>query len=880
MRAPLGSVTAETGEVATNAIGVTSVEKATGALYDGLVDTDYKVQLGADNKITVTGTLMYQSANPSFPARNNTGYYVPLKFNGNGTYYVEITEAVYNAEHETNPNLIEYPAESGKYARKVTVDDGFLNVQTKVKANSDSEGEGFKLEEGFKVYYDKDGDATVYAPVTYTVDASALKFLVNRISNGPVSVSGTPTQEETYTTPAVTTPITASQCAIGGRSVDNKNDPPAIGAEGEFGLTGSATDGARSAAVFTVNAGLAANKIAKATLTFNSKCIEKNSDLCLFRITDSGFTQGGDLTSISIQSLNGKTIKYIANMGNATDAGATITYDLTSDLRAANGQATYIIFTKTNRQQTITNMKVAVDEADHELKNTVKATVKKVVDGAEPEEVIETKTEENLWEGDKFVATYEKAFDKGDSVPDKYHYVYTGAAGDDTINSLSATDDENVITLKYSKTPYKTAKFVVKVGDDAKEGIPVVVSGGALTAAQTLTSAETTGEATIDLLPGNYSWSVAKDYQKGYGGASGTFEIKATEDPADIAVNLEEHTPIFTSIKMDTSKLNGPTIIIGEAREIGTVSTVQLDTDGETPMLETKPVTYSVAVSDGGTADKVTVDGTGKVSIEADATAGTYKITASSTQGGADGSTTVTSNEAVLTLAATGEEKVAAASDDFSGSTSLFTALNSSGAAVGFGKNYPGNPVFKFGDAGKSNTAPTDVANAVFETPLAPLADDQTVEISYDHYAGYIDNVKSGANREKVIIKALNATDEELFSYTYECFSTNVSSVKLFGTEKVTEAFAGGMGKGQNGWDSFSATPTKVTVTLTGGATPKLTVKFAGTANKTFEESAPVSITGDKKISKIVVMGNVGNSDRSGGIDNFLTKYVKAAPAE
>ncbi len=520
---------------------------------------------------TVEITAPAADANFKGSVTAETGAVVQPKLKGTLTLKVDETDST-----KTSPEVGQ--TLTANYAKAAEGEDE-VEVTYAWSAADSAEGEFTPIGDASGATYvipnDKVGK---FIKVTVSADGyeglsatTAVVLEKNRITSGPVSFKYTvkdghsETKEDAkYDNPAITdlTQLTTNQIQLGNKNMDKVDMEGALTVgDGKYDM---------NLLAFTVDAASIKNKIKKATLTFTAQCTvaNKNSDIWLVRVTDESFTSGDDLANATYDDVNGKTAKTVVKAGNSNaNAAQTFTLDVTSDLRTAEGKATYLLACATGREQKITDVRVTIDEAEEDLANNVSVKVKKVVDGAETENVEAEETIENLWEGDKFVYDYSE---KQTIETDAGYFQFASADPENaTINELSATSEDNVITLKYTKTPKYTATLTTKLSEAPKDGVQIKINGtptvkGEPIEQQTITTEAETGQATIKLLPGSYTYAI--DATDDYLATNGSFDIEA----ADLSVpeivlqpNNKQRTTVniyYTTQDKNTGVIEGKTV--------------------------------------------------------------------------------------------------------------------------------------------------------------------------------------------------------------------------------------------------------------------------------------------------------------------------------
>ena len=479
------------------------------------------------------------------------------------------------------------------------------------------------------------------------------------------------------------------------------------------------------------------------------------------------------------------------------------------------------------------------------------------------------------------------------STEDTARYVFNEEASENlTINSSNAAETVNLV---FDKIEYVNVPFKVTVSGEGKEGVDIIINGSAaddpdVKKENVKITSSTGGAASIKLLPGTYQWEVKDAFAEGYEGKSG--EITVVSGIAEQAVELDPHTQVFSAMEIDDSKLNGGTIITGTAREIGVIDTVQYDADETTEMKAKASVTYEVTTTD-GTQGGVTVSNSdGKVSITGEATPGTYKITAKA-KGGADSNTDITAEKEIV-LAAAGTETIAAASENFEGSTNIFgiTAVSADSKTMGIydtssNSNFGTDTMFKHvltlgekGDAGGSTDGDTNLnttgKTATFAQKIDKLGD--TVKITFNPFISWTD--ASDAVQEYSF--ASSTGNVFSFKVTQSFTSANaglsssasVTSVKFGDTEVIEDAAspAGGhykpfqfvncTNKNKNDANANGWTHAKQPFVASDYCTVTLTINTAdGTATANFK-SIGINMTGGQNNSKgcdVTVSGDIGD---------------------
>lgn len=287
-------------------------------------------------------------------------------------------------------------------------------------------------------------------------------------------------------------------------------------------------------------------KIRSATLSFTATCQDegKNSQVRVAKFADRVDTKTATWNTVT--ALEG-VIAVNEAVGHADDKGTPLTCDVTKELRAdADGKMSLAIYTYTARKQNLTDIKLTL-EVEPEVIPQTTVTVNKVVQGSQPQTIIETQTID-VYAGDTYTATYPETFETSSEQEIKTaYYAFAGIKGvDDTIASLSETASENVITLPYTKTDYQTVTFTATLTDAGKAGVPIQINGtpivtGTAIEEQVLTTGED-GTIAVNLLPGSYTYTITPTAEY-LGVDAAAFTVGNAALPINIALAVNQRDP-------------------------------------------------------------------------------------------------------------------------------------------------------------------------------------------------------------------------------------------------------------------------------------------------------------------------------------------------
>ena len=558
-----------------------------------------------------------------------------------------------------------------------------------------------------------------------------------------------------------------------------------------------------------------------------------------------------------------------------------------------------------------------IDVADEALTEITSLKVQKVYevesDGGIPEHDNwkafgdnEDKKAGVMYIGDSFTPTYDATIDQKDAGDPCAKLKYKSGADEITLAA------DNQIYIVYTAALYSDVTFTTKLqGSGTAQAVEAITVTGTPagedavneTVKTTVTLDSATGK--IKLLPGHYEYSIplTADYKA----KTGSFDVAETGAATSVEVELEPNDQVLTSIEVDDSKLNTNIHVTSsaEGRSVGKLSVKELDADG-TPMTGEKAKGVTWDVKDSGEQDakeKVSIDTDGNVTIKSTAVAGTYTVTATSK----DGTHSDVKGTYSLEIAEDGDEGIAAATDDFSGETSIFTKDGTpvTAGALAVGSAVMFNPT-KYGNWGAHKALVVSNTTAKVENIGATVDDGEKLVITYREGNGYL--INGGTNT--VTIK--NTAGTELVSYTYSSNYCNVNDVKFLG-ETVSEfkesgkyynaeekslgfhAQSGYDNKGDaNGWDAVKSGSEnkaikytaedkinpKVTITMEG---QKIILNIASPETKAQDtlvshEFTKDSIDGGTKVDlgSIEITSTINNAERSSGIYDLKTVRTKA----
>ncbi len=405
-------------------------------------------------------------------------------------------------------------------------------------------------------------------------------------------------------------------------------------------------------------------------------------------------------------------------------------------------------------------------------------------------------------------------------------------------------------TITADFTQLYTAELTYTLDGAGVEGIEVSVG-------ETKKTTDANGKVTFIFEPGTYTaTTIAGDYK------ATSKEITIGTANVTDTVTLESNAQTLAAIDIDSSMMNtGILTTAADSKVVGKLSTKQYANVEKTEEMVT-PANIEWSASNAGIA----VDADGTVTITNAVTAGDYTITATA------GGVTATYD---LTVAATGTEKVKAASEDFEGTTNIFGApLVTDYDTFGYREVSGFTNVFLMGkEAEKTVTfSPVMFANA------------DTTVFKTDVYYGW-DNATSGST-----VALLDDQDNVVASWT---INNNVSAAA--GTPQISAIIGGtaatgnidtlNMWSGSNGVNNsngWSNRPYKAgehgTVTVTVATNGDVTIDFNNNNhNDKFVRTGQVTgTTTSTNISKIKINSTHKSADRMISLDNLLTTQVKS----